>query len=434
MIEGNPELPDQLIAILLKRGYLTYLTRDEELERFVAFADGIHAQPARPSYVIMPTYDCNLRCFYCFQDHMRTNPDFAYLLQRMTHEMVDRIFDAMPRIEAGHGIAPEDGYVRPITLFGGEPLLRQNHDLIEHIVSRAHQGGTRSLTVVTNATDLDAYENLLGPENLAYLQVTLDGVPQEHDKRRVYPDGQGSFATIADNITMALSRGASIGVRLNIDRGNIAQLPRLAQIFHERGWAEHENFIAYTAPVHKGGAKTSNETLLSSWELDQALDELRNTEPAMSVIGRPDDRLKATAMSLFSHGGHPDTSPTFCGAHNGMYVVDRFGDLYACWEKTGNPNIRIGRICQDSSIEMSDGISAMWRNRTVTSNPVCKQCRFALHCGGGCAVLAEGRKGRIDRNYCDGFGFRFRAMIAEAFVDHAAGKQASQLVESLCDN
>ena len=148
------DLPDQYLRVLLQRGYLTYLSRAEELRRFTLLADDIHAQATWPSYVLMPTYDCNLRCFYCFQDHMRTNPEFSYLLKRMTHPMVDRIFDAMPNIEANHGISPEDGYVRPITLFGGEPLLRENRDLIEHILRRARQGGTQSCSVVTNGTDL----------------------------------------------------------------------------------------------------------------------------------------------------------------------------------------------------------------------------------------------------------------------------------------
>lgn len=433
-IEEKPELSDELIEVLLKRGYLTYLSREEELARFEAIADGMHAQPTRPSYVIMPTYDCNLRCFYCFQDHMRTSPDFVHLLQRMTHDMVDRIFDAMPQIEATHGIAPEDGYTRPITLFGGEPLLQQNRDLVEHILARAQQGGTRGLTVVTNATDLGAYEDLLGPENLADLQITLDGVPEEHDKRRVYPDGRGSFAAIADNVTMALSHGARISIRLNVDRVNVGQLPRLARIFEDRGWAGHQNFFAYTAPITGGNGKTERETLFSSWELDQALDELRAAEPSMNVIDRPDDRLRNRVLSMFSHGGHPGGQPTFCGAHTGMYVIDRFGDMYACWERTGNPKIRIGRIDQDGTIETSEAMSSLWRNRTVTSNPVCKQCRYALYCGGGCAVLAEGRTGRLDRNYCDGFGFRLRAMVAEAYTDHAAGKQAGRSVAPLCDN
>jgi hypothetical protein len=29
---------------------------------------------------------------------------------------------------------------------------------------------------------------------------------------------------------------------------------------------------------------------------------------------------------------------------------------------------------------------------------------------------------RIDRNYCDGYGFRFRAMVAEAYRDYKAGQ------------
>ncbi|MEY9859297.1 radical SAM protein with 4Fe4S-binding SPASM domain [Catenulispora sp. GAS73] len=266
------------------------------------------------------------------------------------------------------------------------------------------------------------------------ISSTLDGVPEEHDKRRVYPDGRGSFAAIADNVTMALSHGARISIRLNVDRVNVGHLPRLARIFEDRGWSGHQNFVAYTAPITGGNGKTERETLFSSWELDQALDELRAAEPSMNVIDRPDDRLRNRVLSLFSHGGHPGGQPTFCGAHTGMYVIDRFGDMYACWERTGNPKIRIGRIAQDGTIETSEAMSSLWRNRTVTSNPVCKQCRYALYCGGGCAVLAEGRTGRLDRNYCDGFGFRLRAMVAEAYTDHAAGKQAGRSVAPLCDN
>ncbi len=191
--DSATDLPERYQQVLLQQGYLTYLSREAELKRFRMLADAIHAQAQWPSFVLMPTYDCNLRCFYCFQDHMRSNPEFSYLLKRMTHPMVDRIFDAMPNIEAIHGISQEDGYLRPITLFGGEPLLRENRDLIEHILQRARQGGTQSCSVVTNGADLDACADLLGPGGLAALQITLDGVPVEHDQRRVYPDGRGSF-------------------------------------------------------------------------------------------------------------------------------------------------------------------------------------------------------------------------------------------------
>lgn len=433
VIESAPEIPDSYVQLLQRRGYLTYLTREEELERFTSIADGLHAKISKPGYVIMPTYDCNLRCFYCFQDHMRTNPSFAYLLKRMSHTVVDRIFDAMPQIEAMHGIAPGSGYERPITLFGGEPLLRENRDLIQHILDRAHAGGTKALNAISNGTDLDAYQDLLGPGNINSLQITLDGIPEEHDSRRVYADGRGSFERIARNITMALDLDTRINVRLNIDRNNVEQLPRLAQIFVDHGWTDRPAFLAYTAPIHAGNDKTERANTFSSWELDQALDELREQFPVMSVIARPDDRLRSRVRGIFDTGSHLGSQPTFCGAHNGMYVIDRFGDLYACWERTGNQKIRIGRITPDAAVEMNAVNDGMWRSRTVTSNPVCKQCRYALFCGGGCAVLAEGRKGRIDRNFCDGYGFRFRAMVAEAYDDFRSGKAVLATAEPPCD-
>ncbi|HEX5289102.1 MAG TPA: radical SAM protein [Streptosporangiaceae bacterium] len=420
--EDSGDLADQHVDVLVKRGYLTYLTREEELRRFTDIADGLHARPSPPGYVIMPTYDCNLPCFYCFQDQMRTRPELAYLLKRMTIPMADRIFDAMPQIEARHGIAPGSGYARPITLFGGEPLLRDNRDLIEHILDRAHAGGTPSVNAISNATDLDAYADLLGADGIAEIQVTIDGLPAEHDQRRVYADGQGSFARIARNITMALARGTRISVRLNIDRANIADLPQLARTFAERGWTSDPGFRAHASPIHPANDKTDRASTFSSWELDQALDELRAADPAMEDIYRLDDRLTQRARSIFDAGGHMGGQPTFCGAHEGMYVVDRFGDLYACWERTGNAKIRIGRIKPDATIEMDAVNDSMWRSRTVTSNRACAQCRYALFCGGGCAVLAEGRRGRIDRNYCDGYAERFRAMVADAYADSRAGK------------
>lgn len=425
IVEAVPEIPETYQRILLQRGYLTYLTREEELQRFTMFADDLKAQASAPSYVLMPTYNCNLRCFYCFQDHMRTKPEFSYLLKRMTHPMVDRIFDAMPQIEALHGFAPEDGFVRPVSLFGGEPLLRENRDLIDHILQRAKQGGTQTCAVVTNGTDLDAYEDILGPAGLTPLQITLDGIPEEHDKRRVYADGQGSFDRIIKNITLALDRDASVQVRMNIDRRNVDQLPPLAQIFVEQGWDDRPGFTAYATVISPSNDNVDRDTTYSSWELDQEIARLQAEHPVMRAIEPKDNTIRSRAMSIFG-GASAGLQASFCSAHSGMYVIDRFGDLYACWERTGNPKIRIGTITPDCTIEMDETTSALWRGRAVTSNPVCRQCRYALYCGGGCAVLAEGRKGRMDANYCDGYAFRFRAMVAEGYEDFVAGKVSSK--------
>lgn len=132
--EADTPVPsDETIRTLVKRGYLTSMTIEQETDFFRRYVDRLHSVYSRrwPSYLFMPTYDCNLRCSYCFQDHMRSDARYGHLLRRMTPEMVDRIFAAMPQIEAHHNI-PEGAETRfEIGLFGGEPLLAENRGIVE---------------------------------------------------------------------------------------------------------------------------------------------------------------------------------------------------------------------------------------------------------------------------------------------------------------
>ncbi|HAX79922.1 MAG TPA: radical SAM protein [Cyanobacteria bacterium UBA11372] len=436
-IEGTIIPPSQAtIELLKKRGYLTEMTVDSEEEFFVKMATKLHhfQKQLMPSYIFMPTYSCNLRCPYCFQDHMRTDPNFKHLLRTMQPEMVDRIFGAFPKIESGHGV-PEDADIpRNITFFGGEPLLESSHEIVEYIINKALSLGKANFSAVTNGTELHAYQDLLNSEKISSLQITLDGTPDEHDKRRIYADGSGSFEKIARNITMALDLGVAVSVRMNIDRNNIKQLPELADEMIARNWHNYNNFSAYTAPIHVSNEKTDIKTTFTSWELDLALDELRRVYPKMNIIRRPDDWLINRARQLFERQSNPIPSfhASFCGAHNKMYVLDAFGDIYACWERTGDPKIRIGHIDENSEVIFNEELNQTWRNRTVITNPTCRKCRYAFSCGGGCAVMAMNHKGKFHTNYCDGFANRFRASVAEAYQDFVAGTQTMIEPEQVC--
>ncbi len=149
-IEGEiPQISDRSIEILKKRGYLTEMSPEEEETFFSKVAVTLHHNSQRGvNYIVMPTYDCNLRCGYCFQDHMRTNSAYAHLLRTMRPEMVERMLMAMPRIEQGHGASPETQPNRNIGFFGGEPLLAQNQRIIEYIVRRAQEIGQATFWAV----------------------------------------------------------------------------------------------------------------------------------------------------------------------------------------------------------------------------------------------------------------------------------------------
>jgi uncharacterized protein len=444
--EGAGAAPPMAATVetLHRRGYLTPMSREQEEEFFSRYVEKLHALHLRrpPSYLFMPTYDCNLRCPYCFQDHMRTDPAFGHLLRRMTPEMADRLFRAMPQIEALHGLPPEAAPRLDIGFFGGEPLLAANRPLVEHVLRRGRERGEARFWAITNGTELDAYEDLLSPELIGSVQITLDGPPEQHDRRRVDAAGGGSWERIARNVGMALERGVQVAIRTNVDRTNLDGLPALAAEIVAHGWDRSPNFGAQVAPVRATGpagdgtdrGKSSPGVTLDSWELDRRLTAMRETHPQVAVLGRVDDTLRHQARRIFARRGLPAFKPSFCSAHTGMYIFDPFGDIYACWEKTGDEKVRIGHVGEDSAVRFNFDVQALWHGRTVASNPVCLQCRYNLFCGGGCAVLAAGQSGGdFYRNYCDGFAHRFRASVAEAYADHAGGKAFVDRADAFCD-
>jgi uncharacterized protein len=437
-IDGTVSAPsDTTLQILTRRGYLTEKTPEEEREFFSEFSERLHQRNIQqpPHYILMPTYNCNLRCSYCFQDHMRTDARFNHLLRTMQPVVVDRIFSAMASIEEAHGLYGDGPRHRRIGFFGGEPLLEGSRPIVQYIVDRALDIGTASFWAVTNGTDLHAYRDLLSPQKIAAIQVTIDGPKAEHDRRRIYADGSGSYERIARNIAMAMEQGVSVSIRLNIDRNNIHELPELADDFRARGWDKNPQFSVYTAPIRAENEKTNSKTTYNTWELDQAIVNLLESEPGLAVIGRPDDTIKSQARRIFNQPstGMPNFRESFCSAHTRMYIFDSFSDIYACWERTGDPSIRIGHIEDDGSVDLNTPANVLWKSRTVASNPVCRGCRYALHCGGGCAVLALGKTGKYHANFCDGFASRFRANVSEAYLEHTRGVSLEVKSGKVCD-
>lgn len=426
-LAAAPAAPEPAtLAALERRGHLTHLTPEEETAAFSGLVAKLHHRSlmARPSYILMPTYNCNLRCSYCFQDSLRTDPARRALLRVMAPAMVDRIFAAMLHIESARQDVGAPGDARRIGFFGGEPLMAETRPIVQYIMKRAREHGNPSFWAVTNATGLEHFHDLLGPDGIADLQITLDGPPAEHDQRRVHADGSGSFELIARNLDLALARGVIVSVRINVDRNNCAMLPALAAEIVARGWPGSPNFSVYTAPIWAGNGQTDPATTFGSWELDREIERLRLEHDSMRIVGTPDDRLKAQVRRIFDERYDPLPSfrTAYCGAHTNMYIFDAFGDIYACWERTGDARIRIGSIDAAGAPSLRAELNDEWRSRTVTSNPVCNRCRYALYCGGGCAIRAVQTSGQFFKNYCDSFQQRFRVTVQEAHSDHLHGR------------
>ena len=120
-------LTDKEISVLKERGYITDLSHEEELARVIKQAELLHGMNARlyRFFGFVITYNCNFRCPYCFENGI-SDSGKAWSKQVITPELVDKAFEAMYKIEPHKKL-----HIEEIILYGGEPLLRENHSIVD---------------------------------------------------------------------------------------------------------------------------------------------------------------------------------------------------------------------------------------------------------------------------------------------------------------
>jgi uncharacterized protein len=255
--------------------------------------------------------------------------------------------------------------------------------------------------------------HLLGPGGLRRLQITLDGPPEIHDRRRLRGDGTGSFAAIAANISAALPTGVEISLRMNVDRRNAAAMKTLSAMIGEHGWPRYKNFSAYVSPVHGGDRDLQMAELETAYRCDLP------SHPELHQIMAPARLLQRQLGSMLLTRGFPSFKASFCGSNTGMYLFDPFGDLYPCWDVVGQPEFKTGSFFPHS-LQLETEALRPWLERTVAQIPECRRCKYALFCGGGCPVQAHQAAGHFTAPRCHDFPAQFELALPALYQRHIA--------------
>jgi uncharacterized protein len=413
------DLSEDTYATLRRRGYLTQASSEQERAFVTRLADRLQARQLRHGggFLIIPTYNCNLRCTYCYERLLHRNGR-AWLETRMTQEVVDAAYAAMQELSSKTNHPNR----KAITLYGGEPLLAENRDLIEYIVARGREQGY-VFGAITNGVDLDHFLDLLGPEGIHNLQITLDGPPETHDRRRVHADGSGSFAAIAANVSLGLHASVTISLRMNVDRRNVAAMDALAQVLAERGWPQHKNFSAYISPVHHDTDPQWAPGMQVA-ELQEAYRCALAAHPELQRLIDPFRSLREPMGHILFGGDFPSFRPSYCGANTGMAIFDPFGDFYPCWDVVGRPEFRTGSFFPHG-LQAEPGHLDEWLSRTIAVIPECRSCPYALFCGGGCTSLAYQESKRFDTPKCRDFPAAFRSALPALYQQRVAQRKPS---------
>lgn len=303
---------------------------------------------------INPTLDCNFRCWYCYEEHQKDS------------EMSERVLESVKCYLDKNVKAPLSHF--RLSFFGGEPLLKFDticRKLILYVENLCKQRNIRlHLSFTTNSY-------LLTPEIADFLsryncgmQITLDGHREFHNRVRFASGGIGSYDRIISNIAMLANSGISVVLRINYTLGNIDSVgdiitdltneqiasPNNIQVDFQRVWQD----------MHTGGE-----------------------EKVKRLIGKFTKHLKETGMHYSIPDLHNPRLSSCYGDKANYVCINYNGDFFKCTARDFKRERRSGYLAQDGTLIWEPGRKEAWE-RAKFSRQVCRICRIAPICLGGC--------------------------------------------------
>jgi len=379
----------KLVRLFEKRGHLTSRTSNEEYAEAVSFSKKYSKKLSliKKVHIIVPSYKCNLRCTYCLQSRLRKKQQ-KWLQKTMDETTVNRVFDAIKQID---GPYPNP---LPIHIYGGEPLLPENADIVKYILKLGKSLGRR-FYFVTNGVYLRDFIRLLRRFDIDGVQITLDGIRRVHDVRRIGIDGKGSFDQIIESIEAARKAGFRLSIRICTDSSNIKELPELARFIESMGWDTDKNITPYIAPVRGEGICYQ----FYPWNVSpNELAAVASNDATLSRMVRY--VFHSIQKKTISENRQWIPQVYYCEAIFSQIYYDAHGDLYACTGSLGNKLLRTGRFMPKLEF---NALYREWTNRHVFSLQKCQKCRNALVCGGGCSYNAFLNTRSISTSECMSF-------------------------------
>ncbi len=393
MASTGKAVDQALISALQERGYV-FQSQEAEAQLFRDLESAFHL--ARKSgalrLAICPTYQCNLACKYCYEGQLPQTSSATLVEEDVLHffRVVDNTYSRRNQHVS-------------IELTGGEPLLPKNRAVIERIFAESVKRGYH-IGVVSNGVCLASHFAdlfLQCSKHISFVQVTLDGPPDIHDLRRVFPNGSGTFEHVAASVDFLVAHKIPTHLRVNIDSSNVSHLSQLAEIISRRGWVTNGCLECNVAPVldHRGASKYPY--LTSEPDLMKEVLSLRSNDSRVRRVFRFGlfRALQHVSSVIEGDKGFPSPCIQYCEANSpNFFVFGSDGFIYACGEAIGNPQFAIGRFLPDHEIWPER--EQLWRGRSIASIPTCKDCSIAGFCGGGCTFSALVRHGSPNMGMC----------------------------------
>lgn len=347
------EYSPTLYQTMVENQYIIPDDTDEFQELKNEYENEIEASPIY-DLTILPSLDCNLRCWYCFEKHIHGS-QMSPIVSKNIYKHVQYIFDKK-----------RDLTHLSVELFGGEPLLyfkEELYPLLRKIKSYVEDlGKTVSFLFVTNAVCItDELIPLLSSLN-ARFQISIDGYKDKHDKIKFIPKTrQGTYNQVMRTIHLLTEQRENIYItlRINYDDDTLLHMEELIRdiininrnklgIHLERVW-------------QTGDVASSNNK------------KLRDIINLFIING-----FHVSYMNLHRRKFSCKVSK------ERQLTISYDGTVYKCTGRDFTPLHADGTLQNDGSILWEQDKLEKRMAINTFENPMCRRCKFLPLCWGPC--------------------------------------------------
>ena len=384
-LKGNflQKIPEDILYGLYKQKFLVD-ARCNEVDSYLWFYNSLRygGQAKLLSVTIIPSYACNLACPYCLQGQDKQN-------KAMSTDDVENVLKFVDsRIAASHIHGVPISKVNART-YGGEPMLQKEsivryysgmNDIARKYGCEIHNSMTSNFTLLD-----DGFLNLIEKYRIS-VQVSVDGTREEHDSRRIYHNGAGTYDIIMKNLQRMKNRNLEslITLRINLDKDNTSSAEQVMEDVHEFSEDVFFGYLESFRGFNDGCTNCIEKNNFTRAELTEKL----------NVIMR---KYKYRVPEDFGK-----LAPCALNVEN-KFFVDCHMNVYKCELAINQPELSVG-IIDDGGNFIPNHNYYMQMQHSPEKMPECLNCRLLPMCGGGCAAKAYiesgAHDGNLNRKYC----------------------------------
>ncbi|MFA4952688.1 MAG: radical SAM protein [Candidatus Pacearchaeota archaeon] len=332
------------------------------------------------SITLMPTYNCNLRCVYCYShggERVGQIMEFDVAKSAIDLVVKNSLKVGNKDIHLGfHG--------------GGEPLLRGNIDFLKRSVEYFNKQTEKNNLKgrVSSATN-GVFNNLNHRDlewilkNIDRLNISLDGTADIQDAQRPMAGPNHRFMPSSDYVVETIKileeEKYPYGIRATITAESVPRMSEILEFFHSIS----SNKSFHLEPLFEcGRCKTTKARAPSPEDYLKYLLEAKQTAEKLEV-------------GIYYSGAKLEgIHNSFCGAAGKNFLVSPEGRVTTCLEVSRKDDdmaeiFIVGQYNPDKNqFEFDDTKIKRLQGRVVENIPNCRDCFAKYNCGGDC--LAKG--------------------------------------------